>query len=157
MQQHTHLLRADRGYAPEHRLVLDGLADGEPPTALIDALTHLPQVRDWAWGDSLPTGVGPRDHLSGFVGPSGQQQHAAQQPGGAALLPRLGHARAGGRPADRCAQGDARVVLDAQAARLLGFVSPVAAVGQWVRGGGAFMQAGSDAFRVAAVVGRPAL
>ena len=59
MQQHQHLLRADRGYAPEHRLVLDGLADGEPPTALIDALTHLTQVRDCAWVDSLPTGVGP--------------------------------------------------------------------------------------------------
>lgn len=151
MQQHTHLLRADRGYAPEHRLVLDGLADGEPPTALIEALTHLPQVRDWAWGDSLPTGMGPKDYLSGFIGPSGQQHTLRSN----AVAPRFfrvwGMRVLAGDPLTG-AQGDARVVLDAQAARLLGFASPAAAVGQWVRGGGAFMQAGTDAYRVAAVV-----
>ena len=131
--------------------MLDGLADGEPPTALIDALTHLPQVRDWAWGDLVAHRRGPEGLPLGLRRPSGQQHTLRSNQVAPRFFRVWGMRVLAGDPLTG-AQGDACVVLDAQAARLLGFASPAAAVGQWVRGGGRLMQAGSDAFRVAAVV-----
>ena len=148
LQQHQHLLQADRGYTAEHRLVLEGLADGPPPVALIEALTHLPQVRSWSWGDALPTDI-YMESLEGLRGPAGEVQLRTNEVApsffrtwGMKLL--AGDPQGGG-------QGEGRVVLDAQAARILGFASPAAAVGQLLRGGGGFAQVGEQAFRIVAV------
>jgi putative ABC transport system permease protein len=48
--------------------------------------------------------------------------------------------------------GDTTVVVDAKAARALGFATPQQAIGQMVRGGGAFLQEGKDERRIVAVV-----
>ncbi|WP_374661532.1 FtsX-like permease family protein [Inhella sp.] len=150
MQQHRHLLHADRGYVAENRVVLQGLAGSKPHTELIEALIHLPQVQAWAWGDALPTGSWI-DRLEGFRGPAGQELPLRSNQVGPSFFRTWGMRLLAGDPMQG-AQGEARVVLDAQAARLLGFASPQAAVGQLLQGGGAFMKAGATSYRVVAVV-----
>lgn len=48
--------------------------------------------------------------------------------------------------------GEAHVVIDEKAARLLGFSNPQSAIGELLRGGGGFLQEGSDIRRIVAVV-----
>ena len=52
----------------------------------------------------------------------------------------------------RGGEGEEAVVLDAKAARLLGFATPQAALGAQLRGGGGFLQEGQTLRRVVAVV-----
>jgi hypothetical protein len=52
----------------------------------------------------------------------------------------------------RLGSGEEHLVIDAKAARLLGFASPQAAVGALLRGGGGFLQEGTELRRVVAVV-----
>jgi hypothetical protein len=48
--------------------------------------------------------------------------------------------------------GEAHLVIDAKAARLLGFANPQAAIGTLLRGGGGFLQEGNELRRVVGVV-----
>jgi putative ABC transport system permease protein len=52
----------------------------------------------------------------------------------------------------RLGSGEEHLVIDAKAAHLLGFASPQAAIGALLRGGGGFLQEGSELRRVVAVV-----
>jgi putative ABC transport system permease protein len=52
----------------------------------------------------------------------------------------------------RTGSGETNLVIDAKAARLLGFASPQAAVGALLRGGGGFLQEGTELRRMVAVI-----
>jgi hypothetical protein len=54
--------------------------------------------------------------------------------------------------APRVGSGEMNVVIDAKAARALGFETPQAAVGALVRGGGGYVQEGNEPRRVVAVI-----
>ena len=52
----------------------------------------------------------------------------------------------------RTGLGETHVVIDAKAARALGFASPQAAIGTLVRGGGGYLQEGNEPRRIVAVI-----
>jgi len=152
--QYWHLLRLDRGFATENRLVMTVLAepkDAHLAAPLIAALESHPAVTHWALSDNAPA----RDQQATsdlHVSDSTRQRQVLRvnhvtpsyfKTYGMHVL--AGHA-------ERFVRGEPSLVIDARAAALLGFASPQAAVGQLLRGGGEYLQEGQEQRRVIAVV-----
>lgn len=160
--QQQHLLNLDRGFDTHNRFWLglvvnpENIPNLEP---LIAALRQHPSIKHWAFSEMRPARdtMGERDpHVSA----SGQKQTLRISRVSASFFDTYGMTvlagdpRSGGAAAssDAKGEGEKRLVIDAKAARLLGFATPQAAVGALLSGGGEWLQAGSEPRRVIAVV-----
>ncbi|HSW03065.1 FtsX-like permease family protein [Aquabacterium sp.] len=153
--QQQHLLHADRGFDTRNRLWLGVLVNPDfvpNMDAFVAALGQHPAIRHWAFSNARPARdtEGPTElHVSTLQG----QQHkqllrlTTVSP---SFFDTYGMTLLAGRP--QTAFSEARLVIDAKAARQLGFASPQAAIGALLRGGGDALQEGSTLRRVVAVV-----
>ena len=150
--QQRHLVQLERGFDTRNRLWLGVMADPQrlpPMEAFIHALNRHPAVLHWAFSSGRP-GVdtdGPKElHISA----SQQQQVLRVSTVSSGFIDTYGLKLLAGSLQTGVAEP--RLVIDAKAARQLGFASPQAAVGALLRGGGSFLQAGDVQRRVVAVV-----
>jgi hypothetical protein len=150
--QHQHLLHADRGFATHNRLVLSAMVERDFVPELgpfMAAVRQHPAIQHWAFSTARPA-LDTQGQAELHVSPSQHKQVLRLtfvSPGffatyGMKLL--AGSVQTG--------LGEARLVIDAKAARALGFANPQAAVGALLRGGGSHMQEGQELRRVVAVV-----
>jgi putative ABC transport system permease protein len=150
--QQQHLLRADRGFDTRNRLWLGMMVnpEGVPNMdAFLAALDRHPAINRWAFSDSRPA----RDTLGRselHVSATQRKQVLRMTTVSPSFFDTYGMTVLAGHP--RVASGEAHVVIDAKAARALGFASPQAAIEELVRGGGGFLQEGSEVRRIVAVV-----
>lgn len=150
--QQRHLLAAERGFQTEGRLWLGMMADPErlpPMQPLVDALQRHPAIRHWAFTSSRP-GADTRGQEELHVSATRQRQVLRVSRVSPGFFDTFGMRRLAGDV--RVGPGEETVVLDAKAARALGFATPQAALGQQIRGGGGFLQEGQTLRRVVAVV-----
>lgn len=150
--QQQHLLQADRGFDTRNRLWLGMMVNPEKMPnleGLVAALRAHPAIRHWAFSSARPAGdpFGQTDQLAAPGGAKQVLRVTTVSPGffdtyGMTLL--AGQPRAGG--------GEAAVVIDAKAARGLGFATPQAAVGALIHGGAGPDRVGDTPHRVVAVV-----
>jgi len=152
VQQH-HLLHADRGFDIRNRLWLGVQINPElVPNldAFTAALDHHPAVRHWAMSDMRPARdtSGGRQEL--IVSPSRHKQVLRLTTASPSFFDTWGMTLLAGKP--QVGSGETAMVIDAKAARLLGFADPQAAVGAQLSGGGGFLQEGDELRRVVAVV-----
>jgi len=152
--QQRHVLHADRGFDTHDRLVL--MMETDPDhvprlDAFEAALSHDPAVRHWSYSYSPPAADwgGPQQRELD-TSADGHTVDLRMSSVGASFFDTYGMTVLAGTP--RYAEGEHHVVIDAKAARLLGFASPQAAVGAIVQGGGAYLQQGSETRRIVAVV-----
>ena len=150
--QQQHLLHADRGFETHNRLWLGVLVNPDlvpNMDAFLAALNKHPGVQHWAFSEGRPV----RDMQGSIEMNVSPSQHKAVlrlttvSPG---FFDTYGMTLLAGSP--RTGSGETNLVIDAKAARLLGFASPQAAIGALLRGGGGFLQDGTELRRVVAVV-----
>lgn len=150
--QQDHLLHADRGFDTRNRLWLGVMVNPElvpNMDAFLAALDRHPAVQHWAFSSARPA----RDTLGRMEMHVSASQHkqvlrvTTVSPG---FFDTYGMTLLAGSP--RIGSGEANVVIDAKAAHLLGFSSPNAAIGETLRGGGGFLQEGTDLRRIVAVI-----
>ena len=152
-QQH-HLLHADRGFDTRDRLVLSMETDPEHVpdlTPLTDALSHDPAISHWAFSVGQPARDGENDGWRELLtSASGRSADVRVSSVGASFFDTYGMTVLAGQPS--FAEGERHLVIDARAAALLGFATPQAAVGALVKGGGEYLQAGTQEMRIVAVI-----
>jgi putative ABC transport system permease protein len=150
--QQQHLLHADRGFETHNRLWLGVLVNPDlipNMDAFLAALNKHPAIQHWALSNGRPA----RDTQGAIEMNVSPSQHKAVlrvttvSPG---FFDTYGMTLLAGSP--RLGSGEEHLVIDAKAAHLLGFASPQAAIGALLRGGGGFLQEGSELRRVVAVV-----
>ena len=153
LQQH-HMLHADRGFDVRDRLTLRMEADPDHIPALdafAAALSNNPAVSHWSYSYLAPASdvdnAGSRELFKSADGHAAQVRMSSV---GARFFDTYGMTVLAGMPS--FSEGESHVVIDAKAARLLGFATPQAAVGALLKGGGGFGQQGNDPRRVVAVV-----
>lgn len=151
-QQQRYLLSLDRGFDTHNRLWLGVMVDPAAVPhmdAFTAALDRHPAIEHWAFSNARPAGetMGPNElHVS-------RSQHrqvlrvTTVSPG---FFATYGMTLLAGTPT--VGNGETHVVIDEKAARLLGFSNPQSAIGELLRGGGGFLQEGSDVRRIVAVV-----
>ncbi|HWX28355.1 MAG TPA: FtsX-like permease family protein [Steroidobacteraceae bacterium] len=150
--QQQHLLHADRGFETHNRLWLGVLVNPAlvpNMDAFLAALNKHPAIQHWAFSDGRPA----RDTQGGIelnVSPSQHKAVLRVTPVSPGFFDTYGMTLLAGSP--RTGSGEEHLVIDAKAARLLGFASPQAAIGALLRGGGGFLQEGTELRRVVAVV-----
>ena len=151
MQQH-HLLNADRGFATHNRLWL-GLVGEDSSSRNLDALAAAldrhPAITHWAFNDMRPA----RDTQGGLqmhVSSSEQKQVLRVSTVSPTFFATYGMTLLAGRPI--AASGESNIVIDAKAARALGFATPQSAIGEIVRAGSGFLQEGNSPRRIVGVV-----
>jgi hypothetical protein len=150
--QQQHLVQADRGFQTENRFWLGMMMDPErmPPMAgLVDALNRHPAIQHWACSGGRP-GADTRGQVELHVSASQHKQVLRVSRVSQGFFSTYGMRLLAG--AVRLGEGEEAVVLDAKAARLLGFATPQAALGAQLRGGGGFLQEGQTLRRVVAIV-----
>ncbi|MEO5688928.1 MAG: FtsX-like permease family protein [Burkholderiaceae bacterium] len=160
--QQRHLLLADRGFETHDRLVLGMETDPEkiPSLAVLTAaLDRSPAIRHWAFSMERPAAdvEGSRQMIEGIGGHRQMLRVSRVSPG---FFDTYGMTVLAGHPQFSAAEDS--VVIDAKAARLLGFPTPQDAVGALLRGGvcrdarcpseGGFDQLGGGSQRVTAVI-----
>ncbi|MBO9687109.1 MAG: ABC transporter permease [Mitsuaria chitosanitabida] len=152
--QQWHLLHADRGFDVRGRLWLGLKVDPDRADGLRDfttALSAQPAVRHWAFSSARP-GVDNGGQM--VIYRHGEHKETMRVTTvSAGFVDTFGMRLLAGRVEPAPMDGEPRVVIDAKAARALGFATPVAAVGALLRGGGGFLQEGEAPRRVVAVVG----
>ena len=151
VQQH-HLLTADRGFDTRNRLWLGVLINPElVPNldAFTAALEHHPAVLHWAMSEMRPA-ADTEGQQELIAGPGRHRQVLRISKVSPGFFDTWGMTLLAGRP--QVGRGETAMVIDAKAARLLGFASPQAAVGAQLRGGGGYLQEGDELRRVVAVV-----
>jgi putative ABC transport system permease protein len=117
--------------------------------AFLAALNKHPAIQHWAFSNGRPA----RDTQGGIEMQVSPSRHKAVlrlttvSPG---FFDTYGMTLLAGSP--RLGSGEEHLVIDAKAARLLGFANPQAAVGALLQGGGDFLQEGTELRRVVAVV-----
>ena len=153
IQQH-HMLHVDRGFDTHDRLVLRMETDPDhvpPLEAFGAALSHDPAIRHWSYSFQAPAAdvdnPGSRELETSADGHTVDVRMSAVN---ASFFDTYGMTVLAGTP--RFSEGEPHIVVDAKAARLLGFATPQAAVGALVQGGGAYLQKGTAARRIVAVV-----
>ena len=160
--QQRHLLHVDRGFDTHDRLVLGMETDPDKVPNLdrfAAALDRSPAVRHWAFSMERPAAdVEASRQLTEGLG--GHRQMLRISRVSASFFDTYGMTILAGAPHFSAAEDN--VVIDAKAARLLGFATPQAAVGALLRGGicheancasdGGFDQVGGGTQRVVAVV-----
>jgi putative ABC transport system permease protein len=151
MQQH-HLLNADRGFETRNRLWLGVMVNPDlvpNMDAFLAALNKHPAIQHWAFSNGRPA----RDTQGAIemnVSPSQDKAVLRVTTVSPGFFDTYGMTLLAGSP--RTGSGEKHLVIDAKAARLLGFASPQAAIGALLRGGGGFLQEGTELRRVVAVV-----
>lgn len=143
--QQRHLLSVERGFSTENRLWLgvmvnpDFVPNMDP---FIAALEKHPAVLHWAFSNGRPAADadGPREL---HIGPDQHQQSLRMMTVSPGFFDTYGMRLLAGAP--RIATGETVMVIDAKAARLLGFAKPEDAVGAQLR-------QGEETRRVVAVV-----
>ncbi|QNM95729.1 FtsX-like permease family protein [Chitinimonas koreensis] len=151
--QHQYLLEADRGFQTRDRLILSAIVqDDTLPDlgAFVTALKQHPAVRHWGFSNARPMldTSGPTElHVSA----DRHKQLLRLTTVTAGYFETYGMKLLAGDP--WAGSGEGRLVLDAKAARALGFASPQAAIGATLTGGGDYLQEGSALRRVVAVIG----
>jgi hypothetical protein len=151
IQQH-HLLHADRGFDTRNRLWLGVMVNPDfvpNMDAFLAALDRHPAVKHWAFSDARPA-RDSQGRMEMHVSSSEHKQVMRVTTVSPSFFDTYGMTLLAGTP--RIGSGEAHLVIDAKAARLLGFASPEAAVGETLRGGGGFMQEGTDLRRIVAVI-----
>ena len=150
--QQRHMLHVDRGFETHDRLVLRMETDPERIAGLeafTEAISHDAAIQHWAFSFEPPaTGSdGQRELQTSADGHTADTRMSVVSPG---FFETYGMTILAGSP--RFSEGETHVVIDARTARLLGFATPQAAIGATLRGGGAYLQAGTLTRRVVAVV-----
>ena len=151
LQQH-HMLHAARGFETHDRLVLSMETDPDRISGLeafTEAISHDPAIRHWAFSGEQPAAgtQGQRELQTSADGHTADTRMSVVSPG---FFETYGMTVLAGSP--RFSEGETHVVIDAWTTRLLGFATPQAAIGAILRGGGAYLQAGTLTRRVVAVV-----
>jgi hypothetical protein len=151
-QQQQHLLGLNRGFETHDRLWLGVMADPDNVPrmdAFTAALDRHPGIKSWGFSNARPAGDtrGPNElHVSA-------SQHrqvlrvTAVSPG---FFATYGMTVLAGAPT--LGTGETHIVIDEKASQLLGFSNPHSAIGEMLRGGGGFLQEGTDLRRVVAVI-----
>lgn len=150
--QQAHLLHADRGFDTHNRLGLSVMVNPDfvpNMDAFLAALDRHPAVKHWAFSDIRPARE-TRGRMELHVGASQHKQVLRVTTVSPSFFDTYGMTLLAGTP--RVGAGETNLVIDAKAAHLLGFASPNAAIGETVRGGGGFLQEGTDLRRIVAVV-----
>lgn len=150
--QQQHLLHAERGFDTRNRLWLGMMVDPERVPnmgAFVAALDAHPAVKHWAFSNVMPARE-VRGQSELHVSPSRHEQVLRVTTVSPGFFDTYGMTLLAGTPT--AGTGEEHVVIDAKAARLLGFDSPQAALGSLLRGGGGFLQEGKTERRVVAVV-----
>jgi len=156
--QHQHLLQADRGYATHNRLVLSAMVEpGFVPKldAFVAAIRQHPAIQHWGFSSARPARDtdGQAELHVRDAAPAGGSPHKLMlrlttvSPG---YFDTYGMKLLAGSVLTGSSEG--RLVLDAKAARALGFARPQDAIGTLLRGGGGWLQEGQDQRRVVAVI-----
>lgn len=151
VQQH-HLLNADRGFDTRNRVWFGVLINPERVPnldAFTTALDHHPAVLHWAMSDTRPA-QDTEGQKELIVSPSRHKQVLRLSTVSPGFFDTWGMTLLAGQP--QVGLGETAMVIDAKAARLLGFADPQTAVGALVRGGGGYLQEGNEPRRVVAVV-----
>ena len=153
LQQH-HMLNVDRGFDTHNRLVLRMETDPDHVPALEAfgaALSHSPAVSHWSYSFLTPASdVGDAGSRELETSAAGRTVETRMSSVGASFFVTYGMTVLAGTP--QFSEGDSHIVVDAKAARLLGFATPQAAVGAIVQGGGGYLQKGGEPRRIVAVV-----
>jgi len=150
--QQQHLLHADRGFETHNRLWLGVMVNPDLVPNMDEFLAALgkhPAIQHWAFSEGRPA----RDmegQIELNVSPSQHKGVLRLTTVSPSFFDTYGMTLLAGRPLT--GSGEAHLVIDAKAARLLGFANPQAAIGALLRGGGGLLQAGNELRRVVAVV-----
>lgn len=150
--QQEYLLHADRGFETHNRLWLGVMVNPDRVPnmdAFLAALNKHPAVQHWAFSEGRPA----RDMEGQIEMNVSASQHKAVlrvTTVSPSFFDTYGMTLLAGRPLT--GSGEAHLVIDAKAARLLGFANPQAAIGALLQGGGGFLQEGNELRRVVAVV-----
>jgi putative ABC transport system permease protein len=150
--QQQHLLHANRGFETHNRLWLGVMVNPDLVPNMdefLAALNKHPAVQHWAFSEGRPA----RDtdgQIEMNVSPSQRKAVLRLTTVSPGFFDTYGMTLLAGSP--RTGSGETNLVIDAKAARLLGFASPQAAIGALLRGGGGFLQEGTELRRVVAVV-----
>lgn len=151
--QHHYLLHADRGFDTHNRIwlgmmVAPDVAPNLNLDALVAALGRHPAIKHWAFSSARPA----RDTQGESELEVSASQHKAQlrlTTVSLSFFDTYGMTLLAGSP--QVGSGEAHLVIDERAVRLLGFPSPQAAVGALLRGGGDSIHEGTELRRVVAV------
>jgi hypothetical protein len=149
--QQRHLMQADRGFDTHNRLWMGFMVDPEKiPNldAFIAAMDRHPAIRSWSFGGGFS--MVDRGGIDPWVGPGNHKQVMRLSTVSPRFFETYGMTVLAGEP--RVGKGEMNVVVDAKAARGLGFATPQAAIGALVRGGSGMMQEGNEPRRVVAVI-----
>ncbi|HEX6396969.1 MAG TPA: FtsX-like permease family protein [Steroidobacteraceae bacterium] len=149
--QQRHLMRADRGFDTRNRLWLGFMVNPEKiPNldAFVAGLNRHPAVEHWSFGGGMA--MVEQGAVDVWTGTAEHERALRLSTVSPAFFATYGMTVLAGVP--RTGTGEINVVIDAKAAKGLGFANPEAAVGALVRGGGGYMQAGNEPRRVVAVV-----
>ncbi len=118
-------------------------------TRFTAALDRHPAIKARAFSNARPAGDtrGPNElHVSS----SQHRQVLRVTTVSPAFFATYGMTLLAGTP--RLGTGETHVVIDEKASRLLGFSNPQSAIGELLRGGGSFLQEGTDLRRIVAVI-----
>jgi hypothetical protein len=151
VQQH-HLLHMDRGFDTRNRVWLGIQSDPKhlpPIDDFVAALQAHPAVTHWAYNEGRP-GRDTQGRQELLVGANRARQVVRVSTVSSRFFDTYGMTLLAGDP--RAGGEGERLVIDAKAARKLGFASPQAALGALLRGGGELLQEGQVMRRVVAVV-----
>lgn len=151
-QQHRHLLQLDRGFETHNRLILSALVERDfvpKLDALVEGLRQHPAITHFAFSTARPAmdQGGPSEF---HIAPAGSAQMLRMTTVSPGFFDTYGMQILAGSP--MTGSGAGRLVIDAKAARLLGFADPQAAIGALLRGGGDMVKQGQEQRRVVAVV-----
>jgi putative ABC transport system permease protein len=150
--QQQYLLHADRGFDTHNRLWLGVMVNPElvpNMDAFVASLGKHPAIKHWAFSEGRPA-VDTQGTIELNVSPSHQKVVLRLTTVSPGFFDTYGMTLLAGSP--QIGLGEAHVVIDSKASRLLGFVNPEAAIGALLRGGGGFLQEGTELRRVVGVV-----
>jgi hypothetical protein len=150
--QQRHLLNADRGFDTRGRLCLSMETNPDAVPNLdrfVADLVSKPAVEHWAFSMERPAGdtQGQREL---HVAPGGRPQALRVSLVSSGFFDTYGMTMLAGRA--QFSAGEEHIVIDAKAARQLGFATPQAAVGVLLRSGGGLVQVGDQDRRIVGVV-----
>jgi hypothetical protein len=149
--QQRHLMQADRGFETRNRLWLGFMVNPDKiPNldAFVASLDRHPAIRRWSFGGGhsmIEDGA-----IELWAGAANHKQVLRLSTVSPGFFETYGMTLLAGEP--RTGLGETHVVIDAKAARALGFASPQAAIGTLVRGGGGYLQEGNEPRRIVAVI-----
>ncbi len=151
-QQQRYMVAADRGIATQNRLILSAIVERDfvpKMDAFAEGLRQHPAIQNFAFSSARPAmdTDGPSEL---HVGPKGDKQMLRMTVASPSFFDTYGIKVLAGDP--KAGSGDERLVIDAKAARLLGFAAPQDAVGAVLRAGGDLAKEGQAQRRVVAVV-----